>query len=87
MTGTPLQMLLTYLDAEKLGTAFSMVRSDISGNISRLQARQAQDPDRYALLFPIVLDEVDKGGDKGSSSATKGLLWLKRFVTGLTHDC
>lgn len=58
-----------------------IVRSDIQGNIDRLTTRQQQDVLRYQLLYPIVLDEVAKG-DTGSTSCTKGLLWLQRY----SHD-
>lgn len=64
--------------AEKLGTAFAMVRSDVGGNIDRLETRRATDPDKFGLLFNIVLAEVEAGQEGGSLSATKGLLWLKR---------
>lgn len=66
--------------AEKLGTAFAMVRADVSGNITRLRDRQADAPGKYADLFPIALDEVASGKSGGSRSATKGILWLKRCV-------
>lgn len=66
--------------AEKFGTSFLIVRSDILGNIDRLWTRQQQDLQRYQLLYPIVLEEVAKG-DTGSNSCTKGLLWLQRYGT------
>lgn len=70
---------------EKLGTSFFIVKSDIQGNIDRLSTRQQTSPERYVQLFPIILDEL-KAGDTGSTSCTKGLLWLQRamgFVAGL----
>lgn len=67
-----------HLRAEKLGTAFAMVRMDVNGNITRLKDCQAVDPAKYAELFPIALDEVASGEACGSRSATKGILWLKR---------
>lgn len=54
-----------------------MVRSDIGGNINRLAQKLAADPAKFASLFTIVLDDIEKG-DTGGSSCTKGLLWLKR---------
>ena len=65
--------MLTLL-AEKLGAAFMIVRSDIGGNINRLD----------------VEDEMAQGSTKQSDSATNGLLWLKRSRTdGLAprFDC
>ena len=63
--------------AEKFGTSFLIVKSDIQGNIDRLASRLQTNPARYSQLFAIVLDEV-KTGDTGSTSCTKGLLWLQR---------
>ena len=57
------------------------MRSDVGGNIDRLRGRQATDPQKYELVFDIVLAEVAVGSQNGSSSATKGLLWLKRHVS------
>ncbi len=62
---------------EKFGASFMMVRSDIGGNINRLAQKLAADPAKFASLFTIVLDDIEKG-DTGGSSCTKGLLWLKR---------
>lgn len=66
--------------AETLGTSFALVRSDVGGNIDRLRDRQATDPRKYELVSDIVLAEIAVGSQNGSSSATKGLLWLKRHV-------
>lgn len=52
---------------------------DVGGNIDRLAARAATNPAKYdSDLFQIVRDEVAEGTHTGSSSCTKGLLWLKR---------
>lgn len=64
--------------AEKFGTGFSIVRSDIGGNINRLAAAQAKDPVRYSVVFPIIADEVQRGEQEGRQSDTNALLWLKR---------
>lgn len=55
-----------------------LVRSDVNGNITRLEGRAAADPARSACVFSIVEDEVAAGTTKESASATNGLLWLKR---------
>eukprot|EP00798_Chlamydomonas_sp_ICE-L_P010074 gene10074-7971_t len=65
---------------DRLGTAFSLVRGDINGNITRLADRSAKDPLKYSRLFAIVQDEIVHGTEKGSSSCAKGLLWLKRAM-------
>jgi hypothetical protein len=62
-----------------MGPGFSIVRSDVGGNIDRLSAAAAIKPEVYAHdIFQIVRDEVASGTQGGSSSCTKGLLWLKR---------
>ncbi|GIL65848.1 hypothetical protein Vafri_19494 [Volvox africanus] len=65
---------------DKLGTAFALVKTDIGGNIERLSQRTAQNPERYVRLFTLVTDEVVENTHMGSSSCTKGLLWLKRAM-------
>ncbi|GLI60579.1 hypothetical protein VaNZ11_002696 [Volvox africanus] len=78
----------TYLDicrqvlpvVDKLGTAFALVKTDIGGNIERLSQRTEQNPERYVRLFTLVTDEVVENTHMGSSSCTKGLLWLKRAM-------
>lgn len=64
-----------------LGTGFAIVKSDIGGNIDRLQARVDQNPALYGPdLFSIVLEEHERGISMDSTSCTKGLLWLKRAM-------
>lgn len=58
-----------------------LVRSDVGGNIDRLAGRAATNPAAYEPdIFQIVRDEVAEGTHGGSSSCTKGLLWLKRAM-------
>jgi len=64
--------------ADKFGTGFTLIRSDIGGNIDRLAAAYAQNSAKYRELFPIVLDEVQRGEQEGKQSETNALLWLKR---------
>ncbi|GAB4818195.1 hypothetical protein N2152v2_005241 [Parachlorella kessleri] len=72
---------------EKLGTGFALVKSDVGGNIDRLATRAATNPAAYEPdIFQMVRDDVAAGSHMGSSSVTKGLLWLKRameFVVAL----
>ena len=39
---------------DQLGTAFSLVRVDINGNIQRLADRAAKDPEHLYRLFALV---------------------------------
>lgn len=67
--------------AEKLGTGFALVKHDVGGNIDRLAACAATNPEAYERdAFQMVRDDVAAGTHTGSSSVTKGLLWLKRCV-------
>lgn len=68
-----------FLLAGKLGTGFSLVKMDVGGNIDRLADRAATNPEAYNPdIFQIIRDEVKEGTQGGTSSCTKGLLWLKR---------
>lgn len=70
--------------ADHLGTGFLLVKSDVGGNIDRLAARASTNPSKYSEnVYAIVLDEVEAGDQAGSSSCTKGLLWLTRWVDRL----
>lgn len=65
--------------ADKLGTGFGLVKHDVGGNIDRLASCAATKPEVYqADAFQMVRDDVAAGTHTGSSSVTKGLLWLKR---------
>lgn len=78
------RLILPVID--KLGASFMLVKSDVQGNIDRLDQRMNTDPKTYENLFAIVLSEVAAGDYNDSSSCTKGLLWLKRameFVLGI----
>jgi len=71
--------------AEKLGTAFILVKSDVGGNIDRLSTRASLRPQYLDDIFTIITDEVDAGSHTDSSSCTKGLLWLKRAMQFITE--
>eukprot|EP00842_Homolaphlyctis_polyrhiza_P005706 jgi/Hompol1/6136/HPOL_000505-RA len=60
--------------ADTLGTAFAVVKSDMQGNITKLQTRHDQAPAKSATLQDLV--NAEKAEKK--STATEGLLWLKR---------
>eukprot|EP00731_Ephydatia_muelleri_P023283 Em0015g866a len=61
-------------------TAFKPVKSDINGNIQRLQQKFDKAPQELTSLQKIVDSEIAEGTSKGSYSCTVGLLWLKRAL-------
>ncbi|XP_063397309.1 glycolipid transfer protein-like [Mytilus trossulus] len=60
-----------------LGVAFKPVKSDITGNISKLRKRQAEDKDKFPTLNAILQDEKD---NKTSKEGQIGALWLNRAL-------
>ncbi|XP_039146270.1 glycolipid transfer protein 1 [Dioscorea cayenensis subsp. rotundata] len=70
---------------EKFGAAMTLVKSDIGGNISRLEAKYNSDPSKFELLYSMVHVEVESKTAKASSSCTNGLLWLTRAMDFLVE--
>lgn len=70
---------------EKFGAAMALVKSDIGGNISRLEAKYNSDPSKFELLYSMVRVEVESKTAKASSSCTNGLLWLTRAMDFLVE--
>ncbi|KAI4349373.1 hypothetical protein L6164_009965 [Bauhinia variegata] len=70
--------LLPVLD--KFGAALSIVKSDVGGNISRLESKYQSNPSEYKHLHSLVQKEVEAKTAKSSSSCTNGLLWLTRSM-------
>ncbi|URE36519.1 Glycolipid transfer protein (GLTP) [Musa troglodytarum] len=68
------KLILPVLD--KFGAAMSIVKSDIGGNITRLETKYNSDPSKFEHLYSMVQVEVQAKTAKGSSSCTNGLLWL-----------
>lgn len=65
---------------EKFGAAMAMVKSDIGGNITRLDARYREDTSSFYLLYDIVRKEISEKTTKNSNSCANGLLWLTRAM-------
>ncbi|XP_051118870.1 glycolipid transfer protein 1 [Andrographis paniculata] len=65
---------------DKFGAAMALVKSDVGGNITRLENKYTSDPTKYEHLYSMVQEEVDAKTAKGSSSCTNGLLWLTRAM-------
>ncbi|WOL15936.1 glycolipid transfer protein 1 [Canna indica] len=77
------KLVLPVLD--KFGASMAVVKSDIGGNITRLETRYNSDPSKYEQLHSIVQVEVDAKIAKSSSSCTNGLLWLTRAMDYLVE--
>ncbi|KAL3647717.1 Glycolipid transfer protein 1 [Castilleja foliolosa] len=72
------KLILPVID--KFGAAMALVKSDIGGNINRLETKYLSNPTKYNNLYSLVQEEVDAKTAKGSSSCTNGLLWLTRAM-------
>ncbi|CAL4886630.1 unnamed protein product [Urochloa decumbens] len=77
------KQILPVLD--KFGAAMAIVKSDIGGNITRLENKYSSDPSKYEHLYSMVQEEVQNKTAKGSSSCTNGLLWLTRAMDFLVE--
>ncbi|PWA93683.1 glycolipid transfer protein domain-containing protein [Artemisia annua] len=77
------KMLLPILD--KFGAAMAIVKSDISGNIARLDTKHTENPTRYNYLYALVQAEFETKTAKNSSSCSNGLLWLTRAMDFLVE--
>ncbi|KAL3828067.1 hypothetical protein ACJIZ3_016869 [Penstemon smallii] len=70
---------------EKFGAAMALVKSDIGGNVTRLENKYLSNPSKYNYLYSMVQEEVDSKTAKSSSSCTNGLLWLTRAMDFLVE--
>ncbi|XP_057957316.1 glycolipid transfer protein 1 [Malania oleifera] len=70
---------------DKFGAALALVKSDIGGNITRLESKYSSNPSEFNLLYSMVQAEVEAKTAKGSSSYTNGLLWLTRAMDFLVQ--
>ncbi|CAM8977899.1 unnamed protein product [Rhodiola kirilowii] len=77
------KLILPVID--KFGAAMALVKSDIGGNITRLENKYSTNPSKYNILYSMVQEEVDAKTAKGSSSCTNGLLWLTRAMDFLVE--
>ncbi|XP_059660318.1 glycolipid transfer protein 1-like [Cornus florida] len=65
---------------DKFGAAMALVKSDIGGNITRLENKYLSNPSEFNHLYSMVRAEVEAKTAKASSSCTNGLLWLTRAM-------
>ncbi|KAM7277817.1 hypothetical protein ACFE04_004951 [Oxalis oulophora] len=81
------KLILPVID--KFGAAMALVKSDIGGNITRLENKYLSNPTEFTLLYSMIKPEIADKTAKGSSSCTNGLLWLTRamdFLVELFRD-
>ncbi|GAV76046.1 GLTP domain-containing protein [Cephalotus follicularis] len=77
------KLILPVID--KFGAAMVLVKSDIGGNITRLENKYLSNPTEFNGLYTMVQEEVAAKTAKGSSSCTNGLLWLTRAMDFLVE--
>ncbi|XXG89681.1 hypothetical protein AAC387_Pa12g1625 [Persea americana] len=77
------KLILPVID--KFGAAMALVKSDVGGNITRLESKYSTNPLEYKLLYSMVREEVKAKTEKASSSCTNGLLWLTRAMDFLVE--
>ncbi|XP_058094635.1 glycolipid transfer protein 1-like isoform X1 [Magnolia sinica] len=70
---------------DKFGAAMALVKSDVGGNISRLESKYSSSPSEFNLLYSMVKAEIEAKTAKASSSCTNGLLWLTRAMDFLVE--
>ncbi|KMZ63230.1 putative Glycolipid transfer protein [Zostera marina] len=70
---------------DKFGAAMTLVKTDIGGNITRLETKYCSNPSEYNLIYSMVQEEIQNKTAKGSSSCTNGLLWLTRAMDFLVE--
>ncbi|KAL3531211.1 hypothetical protein ACH5RR_010533 [Cinchona calisaya] len=77
------RLILPVID--KFGAAMALVKSDIGGNITRLENKYLSDPAKFNHLYSMVQVEIEAKTAKASSSCTNGLLWLTRAMDFLVE--
>ncbi|KAF8413898.1 hypothetical protein HHK36_001893 [Tetracentron sinense] len=64
----------------------ALVKSDIGGNILRLESKYSSNPSEFNLLYSMVREEIAaKRANAVPSSCANGLLWLTRAMDFLVE--
>ncbi|KAJ6684902.1 GLYCOLIPID TRANSFER PROTEIN-RELATED [Salix purpurea] len=77
------KIVLPVLD--NFGPAMGPVKSDIGGNISRLETRYLSSQSEFNYLYRIVRSEIESKKARSSSSCANALLWLTRAMDFLSE--
>ncbi|KAB5568241.1 hypothetical protein DKX38_002034 [Salix brachista] len=70
---------------DNFGPAMGPVKSDIGGNILRLETRYLSSQSEFNYLYRIVRSEIESKKAKSSSSCANALLWLTRAMDFLSE--
>ncbi|WOH16177.1 hypothetical protein DCAR_0935726 [Daucus carota subsp. sativus] len=70
---------------DKFGPAMAIVKSDVGGNISRLEHKYESNPTRFNYLFGYVQAEIETDTAKSWTSCTNAILWLTRAMDFLVE--
>ncbi|KAJ6336931.1 hypothetical protein OIU76_006741 [Salix suchowensis] len=70
---------------DNFGPAMGPVKSDIGGNISRLETRYLSSQSEFNYLYRIVRSEIESKKARSSSSCANALLWLTRAMDFLSE--
>ncbi|CAK7346364.1 unnamed protein product [Dovyalis caffra] len=70
---------------DNFGPAMAPAKSDIGGNISRLENMYLSNQSEFNHLYMIVRSEIESKKAKSSSSCTNALLWLTRAMDFLSE--
>ncbi|KAJ6405781.1 hypothetical protein OIU84_013695 [Salix udensis] len=70
---------------DNFGPAMGPVKSDIGGNISRLETRYLSSQSEFNYLYRIVRSEIESKKARSSSSCANALLWLTRAMEFLSE--
>jgi hypothetical protein len=63
--------------ADRLGTIFTPVKSDVGGNVEKLKKARASNP-AATTLQQLIRAEKAAGAHKDKNGASTALLWFKR---------
>ncbi|KAL5781676.1 hypothetical protein ACOSP7_006705 [Xanthoceras sorbifolium] len=77
------KLILPVID--KFGASMALVKSDIGGNVTRLENKYLSNPTEFNHLYSMVKEEIAAKTTKASSSCTNGLLWLTRAMDFLVE--
>ncbi|KAG5250445.1 glycolipid transfer protein [Salix suchowensis] len=70
---------------DNFGPAMGPVKSDIGGNISRLETTYLSSQSEFNYLYRIVRSEIESKKARSSSSCANALLWLTRAMDFLSE--